>query len=80
MKTVVDKFQALKKYFTLQVVNFWHLLLQETVEMYSISRFKRAAWIYEQQLHRQIVKAQGRLVLSIIPNSWSLDAGGGNRL
>lgn len=43
MKTVVDKFQALKKYFTLQVVNFWHLLLQETVEMYSISRFKRAA-------------------------------------
>lgn len=44
MKTVVDKFQALKiKYFMLRVVNFWHLLPQETVEMDSISRFKRFA-------------------------------------
>jgi len=41
---VVDKFQALKrKYLTLKVVNFWHLLLQEAVEMDSISRFKRVS-------------------------------------
>lgn len=41
MKMVVDKFQALgMKYFMLQTVNLWHLLLQETVEKRSIGRLE----------------------------------------
>lgn len=40
----VDKFQVLKiKCFSLKVTNFWHLLVQETVEMDRINRFKKVA-------------------------------------
>lgn len=74
-----EKFKAVKsKNVTLRVVSFWHLLLQEAVE--TVSAGSKVSWIYELQLHEWVLKVQGRLALSNIPNSGSLDAGGGYRL